>query len=89
MTALTKPQSIFIVSATYIEGYKIAFEFNNGNRNTVDFEPFLSKPFQNPMTSKYKNLDLFRDFEIVAKRSISWNNREMCYPFETLYNGIF
>lgn len=79
---------IKIVSATYLHDYVIRFIFSDRKTHDLDFYPFLSKVPQNPMTSKYLNLRLFKDFEILDSRDISWNDYEMCYDFFTLYYGF-
>ena len=76
-----------LLSATYLHDYVIRFAFSDGKTNDIDFHPFLSKTPQNPMTSKYLNLDLFKKFKITPINDISWNDREMCYSFDTLYRG--
>jgi hypothetical protein len=38
------------------------------------------------MTTKYLSIPEFRKFE-VRYRNLSWNDYEMCFPFESLYEG--
>ncbi|MCL2417145.1 MAG: DUF2442 domain-containing protein [Bacteroidales bacterium] len=76
-----------LLSATYLHDYVIRFVFSDGKTNDIDFYPFLSKIPQNPMTSKYLDLNLFKNFKITLINDISWNDREMCYSFDTLYRG--
>ena len=78
-----------VTNAEYIADYRIRFTFNDGAVNEVDFYPFLSQPYQNPMVSQYLDQDLFCQFEVVKHRDISWNDYEMCFPLETLYTGKF
>ena len=75
------------VSATYLHDYIIRFEFSDGKIHDLDFYPFLSKKPQNPMISKYLDLDLFKKFEMNGD-DILWNDYEMCYSFFTLYYGF-
>ncbi len=79
---------IKIVSTTYLHDYVVRFLFSDGKIHDLDFYPFLSKIPQNPMTAKYLNLDLFKDFEILDSQDISWNDYEMYYDFFTLYYGF-
>ena len=81
--------TIEILKAEYIRDYVIRFFFSDGTKMEIDFYPFLSKPNQNPMTAKYLDVIKFRKFKIVRKQDISWNDYEMCFPFETLYSGKF
>lgn len=80
-------KSIKITSAKYLFDYKIEFKFSNGKNTIVDFETFLSAPRQNPMNAKYLNIAKFKKFKIMHGVYISWNKREMCFPFETIYKG--
>ena len=79
--------NVRLLSATYLQDYVIRFVFSDGRTNDIDFHPFLSKVSQNPMTSKYLDVKLFRKFKITPIQDISWNDREMCYSFETLHRG--
>lgn len=78
-----------ITQATYTADYRIEFTFSDGTVNEVDFYPFLSQPYQNPMVSQYLDQDRFKQFEIIKNRDISWDDYEMCFPLETLYTGKF
>lgn len=81
--------NIQIVNAKYASDYSIQFTFSDGTVNEVDFYPFLSKPYQNPMTSQYLDQDKFKQFEIIHHCDISWDDYEMCFPLETLYTSKF
>ena len=80
-------ENIRVLSATYLHDYVIRFVFSDGKIHDLDFYPFLSKVPQNPMTSKYLNLNLFKKFEMEGD-DIFWNDGEMCYSFFTLYFGF-
>ena len=80
--------NIRLVSATYLRNYVIRFVFSDGKNHDLDFFPFLSRTPQNPMTSKYLNLDLFKQFKTDSSGDISWNNGEMCYGLFTTYYGF-
>jgi hypothetical protein len=79
---------IQIISAKYKIDYRIDFAFSDGRNKCVDFFPFISMPYQNPCVVKYLDKELFKNFEIINKRDISWNNYEMCFRFEELYSGV-
>jgi hypothetical protein len=78
---------IQIIKAEYKRDYCIDFTFSDECSKIVDFYPFLSMPYQNSCVSKYLNKSLFKAFEIINNRDISWNNYEMCFRFEELYSG--
>jgi hypothetical protein len=84
----TSKENTRILSATYLHDYVIRFVFNDGKTHDLDFHPFLSKIPQNPMISKYLDVTLFQNFKIISSSDISWNNREMCFDFDTLYYGF-
>jgi hypothetical protein len=76
---------ISIEKAFYLGDYKIRFIFSDGVENIVDFAGFL-KSSRNPMTKKYLDLELFKNFKIELG-DIIWNDYEMCFPIWDLYEG--
>jgi len=76
---------IAIVNAKYIKDYKINFLFSDGTEKTIDFGNFLSSA-RNPMTRKYLDKKLFRNFSIEYG-DIIWNDYEMCFPIWELHEG--
>ncbi len=76
---------IEVSAAEYLEGYRLRLRFNDGAVRAVDFEPFLAAA-RNPMNTKYRDLALFRRFEI-SDGDLQWNDYEMCFPAERLYAG--
>ena len=78
-----------IIQAVYITDYRIRFVFSDGIEKEVDFYPFLSQPYQNPMVSQYLDKNRFSRFKITKHSDISWDDYEMCFPLETLYTGKF
>lgn len=76
---------ISIIDAEYIGNYKIRFQFSDGTEKTVDFSMFLHQA-KNPMTRKYLDDKLFRDFSIQFG-DIVWNDYELCFPIWDLYQG--
>ncbi len=73
-----------ITNASYLYGYKLKLNFSDSHVNTVDFEKFLTKA-RNPMITKYRNIDLFRKFEI-EDGDLMWNDFEMSFSLEDLYD---
>lgn len=76
---------IAIDKAEYLEDYKILFQFSDASQRVIDFTSFLENA-RNPMTRKYLNKDLFRDFKIEYG-DITWNDFEMCFPIWDLFEG--
>jgi len=76
---------ISINKAEYLEGYKIKFLFSDGTEQLIDFFNFLSTA-KNPMTKKYLDFHLFKNFSIEYG-DIIWNDYEMCFPIWDLHEG--
>ena len=76
---------ISITSAEYVQEYKIKLSFSDGIERTIDFSEFL-KNAKNPMTIKYRNEQLFKNFTIEYG-DIIWNDYEMCFPIWDLHEG--
>lgn len=76
---------ISITSAEYVQNYKIKLSFSDGIERTIDFSEFL-KNAKNPMTIKYRNEQLFKNFTIEYG-DIIWNDYEMCFPVWDLHEG--
>ena len=85
----TEVGNIEIFETEIANDYVIKFCFSDGTERRVDFYPFLSRKNQNPMAAKYLDVNKFRKFKIIRKQDISWNDYELCFPFETLYSGKF
>jgi hypothetical protein len=79
---------IRLITAKYKKDYRIDFAFSDGCSKIVNFYPFISMPYQSPCVVKYLDKELFKSFEILNKRDISWNNYEMCFRFEELFSGV-
>jgi hypothetical protein len=68
----------------YLSGYLLEIFFNNGKIKKVDFKNFLMKA-QNPMTTKYRNLKLFKKVKI-ENGDLTWGkDSEMDLSAESLY----
>jgi hypothetical protein len=78
-------QIITIVKAIYLNDYAIRIFFSDGKNRVVDFKSFLSKTFH-PDIAKYLNEKKFKSFKIV-EGNINWNDYEMIFPIDDLYNG--
>ena len=81
----SKIETIDIIRAKHVGGYKIHLWFSDGKRHIVDFEPFL-KSARNPMSVKYRDLENFRQFSLDYG-NLHWNDYEMCFSTDDLYNN--
>jgi len=76
---------ISILSADYLGEYKVRLRFSDGIERQIDFYDFLSKA-KNPMTRKYLDKQLFKNF-FIEYGDIIWNDYEMCFPVWDLHEG--
>lgn len=76
---------ISIDKAEFIGDYQIKFLFSDGVVQLIDFSEFLMNA-KNPMTKKYLDQNLFRNFSIVYG-DIIWNDYELCFPIWDLHEG--
>jgi len=76
---------IEVLSASYIDDYVIRIEFNDGINQNVDFKPFLTRALH-PSIRQYLDEAKFQQFKI-ADGNINWNDYELIFPLEDLYNG--
>jgi hypothetical protein len=70
-----------VTKATYIRGYLINVKFNDGTRQAIDFEPWLTGPIFRRLKSKV----YFKKFFIDGP-TIAWPNGADIAP-ETLYEA--
>ena len=77
---------ISIVNAEYIGEYGIKFSFSDKTEKVIDFSGFLTNA-RNPMTTKYLDKQLFREF-YIEYGDIVWNDYEMCFPIWDLHEGM-
>ena len=76
---------INIQKANYINDYKIYFEFDDGKKTTVDFQPFIFSS-SHPDIKKYQDQKLFKKFNLDYGE-IEWNDYELAFPIYDLYEG--
>jgi len=80
-------KTIKIVKATYVEGYKVELQFNDKTIQIVDFENFLLK-HPHPVHDKYKDIRLFKQFEIELGNIVWGENWDLIFPITQLYRGV-
>jgi hypothetical protein len=76
---------VSITKAVYVKDYIISFGFSDGVEKEINFEEFLENA-HNPMTKKFLNKELFKNFKIEYG-DIIWNDYEMCFPIWDLHEG--
>ena len=81
----TIKQYINIQKAQYLDGYKIALKFNDGKKNTINFKDFITKS-QHPDIQKYKDINTFKNFNLQYGE-IEWNDYELAFPIDDLYQN--
>lgn len=72
----------YIVSAKYIENFKVLIEFEDGKKGEIDF----SNEFDGPIFKPLKNIGFFKKFNIEGK-TLHWQNGADFAP-EYLYELI-
>jgi hypothetical protein len=82
---ITCDDVIEIKSATYADNFVIRIDFSDGIRQFVDFKPFLHRALH-PSIQKYLDEVKFRQF-VIDDGNLNWNDYEMIFPLEELYNG--
>ena len=77
------PTVVNIARASYLAGYKLQLEFDDGTRQLVDFEPFLRRAVH-PDTRAFLDVERFRAFR-VEFGNLVWGDHELCFPIADLY----
>lgn len=62
-------ENIWITRATYIQGYQLGLEFNDGSSGIVDLTNELNKPIFRPL----KDINYFKNFKLNSW-TITWDN---------------
>ena len=71
-----------VVSASYLGGYLIELEFDDGQRGTVDFAKYLERRV---VFERFRDLEFFRNFTINKELGVlTWGNEIDIAP-ESLY----
>lgn len=77
------PSTINIVTAEQIGDFRILLCFDDGTRQTVDFEPFLSHS-QHPDIRAWLDPVRFAGFR-VEYGELVWGDYDLCFPVIDLY----
>jgi hypothetical protein len=76
---------IEIRSVRYIGDFAIRIYFSDGVNKLVDFKPFLESS-SHPSIRKYLDETRFKEFQITDG-NLNWNDYDMIFPIEDLYQG--
>lgn len=72
-----------IISAEYLNGYKIKVTFENKKTGIVDFSKYLKR---GGVFEKFKNAEFFKSFQLDKEiGNLTWN-KEIDIAPETLYS---
>jgi hypothetical protein len=74
-----------VVSAEFVDGYRLRVKFSDGSRRTVDFGPFLEKS-KHPTVRKYLDSKRFQNFS-VEHGDLHWNHYDLSFPVAELRKG--
>jgi hypothetical protein len=72
-----------VISARYIEDYKIELVFDDGKSGVVDFQEFASR---GGVFDRWKDHDYFKNFTVDRELGIITWNHEIDIAPETLYS---
>ena len=79
------PDRLSIVSASYLDGYRLELSFDDGSKREIDFERFL-KASAHPDIRKWLDPDAFKSFRLEYG-DLLWGDWELCFPIADLYPG--
>ena len=81
-----KMESLLVNKATYIEGYRISVEFNDGKNKIIDFGPFLATK-KELYVEEEVIISTFKKFHI-EKGNLVWGKEwDLIFPIHQLYKG--
>ena len=75
-----------VVTAKYLDDYKIEIIFDDKKRNVINFLPALKKY---ATCKKYLDITLFKKFKVDSGNIVWGNNWEMIFKIEDLYEDNF
>jgi hypothetical protein len=76
---------IEIKSVQYIGDFAVRISFSDGVNKLVDFRPFLESSLH-PSIRKYLDESRFKEYQIIDG-NLNWNDYDMIFPIEDLYQG--
>ena len=79
-------KAISVLSAAYVDGYKLEVVFNDNKKRVVDFGNFLNM-HSHPQYNKYKKPENFKKFKIENGNIVWGKDWDMIFPIYDLYQG--
>lgn len=71
-----------VVSAKYIDDYKVELIFDDNKKNIIDFLPVLRN---NTVCRKYLDVTRFKKFKVESGNIVWGKNWDMIFTLESLY----
>ena len=81
----SKPKTMKIKEAEYLDGYRLRFLFSDGKDQVVNFGPFLQNA-THPEMRKFLLLKRFKKF-ILLDGDRMWGDFDLIFPIVDLYHG--
>jgi len=78
-------QILAVMTAEYLDGYRIRLQFNDGKEQVVDFYPFLGRS-AHPAIRAYLDPQQFAGFRIEYG-DLVWGDYDLCFPIMDLYRN--
>ncbi len=78
-------KTLNVSDAFYMGGYQIVLSFNDGEKQTIDFQPFLISS-HHPSVRAFLDPVRFSQFEL-RRGELIWGDYELCFPIMDLYNN--
>ena len=77
------PDTLNIIHAELLGGYRLSLGFDDGSTQVVDFEPFLAAS-AHPAIRAYLAQDRFASYRI-EHGDLVWGDYDLCFPIVDLY----
>jgi len=74
------------VSVKHLEGYKLEVLFSKSKSGVVDMEHFITTA-RNPMTSQFKDIELFKQ-ACIERGNVIWLDNEMDISDQSHYDWV-
>ena len=73
-----------VLSAKYIDDYKVEIIFDDKKKNIINFLPAIKS---NPVCKKYLDISKFKKFKVDQGNIVWGNNWDMIFTLDSLYNN--
>jgi hypothetical protein len=79
-------KTLNVISAQYIEDYKVRIMFSDHTWQAIDFRPFLFA-YDRGYYNKYRKPSVFKRFKIEEGNIVWGENQDLIFPVEMLHSG--